>query len=120
MFKKVSLLGVCALAIGLFVFGGCASKPAVTMDTLAGTWMLAPNQPPSKVTIASMTLSPDGKFNALANYGTRSQQMSGTYTCADGELVFDSKGMKREYGISQNNDELTVTHEGTSVKMVRK
>lgn len=95
----------------VLVLGGCAS--------LAGTWKLAPGQPPADVTVAVMTLAGDGTFTAEAMYGPREEVISGFYTFADGQLELTMNGTVRTYEAVKDGDELTISHKGVSVRMIR-
>ena len=87
--------------------------------TSPGTWKVAPGQPETRVSVAVMTLADDGTFTAQAKYGGRSEVMSGFYEFADGQLVFDAGGERRSYDAVQKGNELTISHDGNAVKMMR-
>lgn len=102
----------CSAVLGVLFLTGCVSP-------LAGTWTLAPDQPEGAVSVAAMTLAGDGTFTASAKYGDSSQVISGHYAYSDGTLTFETDGTSRSYGAVVAGDELEVTHEDTTVKMIR-
>lgn len=86
---------------------------------IAGTWKMAPDQPKGKVSFGAMTLAEDGTFTAEADYGTGVKVTSGYYCYCCDKLCFDSDGHQRKYDATLDGDVLTVTHDKTSIKMVR-
>lgn len=95
---------------------GCAAP-------VAGTWKLAPDAKPGKVSIAVMTLAEDGTFTANAREGDKSVAMFGCYMYKDGKLTFcpEGGGGMRSYDakVAEENDALLITHGDATVKMVR-
>lgn len=97
---------------GLLPVVGCLSP-------VAGTWTAAPDQPVGKMTFGAMTLAHDGTFTAEAKYDGNTQMMTGWYKFAKNKLTFRTDDTTRTYGAILKGSELTVTHEGTSLRMNR-
>ena len=110
-----TILGT-VLICGLMLAAGCHAP-------IAGTWKIAPDQPPTgKMDFGAMTLCHDGTFMAEANYEKRSVVMSGWYKYKDDQLKFrmDAPEHKvRTYEAHLAGDELTMTHEDVSVRLHR-
>lgn len=99
------------LLAALSMLTGCAN--------VAGTWTMAPDQKPGKVTIAAMTLGSDGFYMAAAKYGDKSETITGCYKYQNGKLMLCSSAGKREYPATLEGNKLMVTHEGRTVTMIR-
>ena len=101
------LLGVVVLA----TVAGCTS--------VVGTWT-ADRSSSSSNPIASVSFCQDGTFTAHAEYGNnRSHAMSGHYKVEDGQLVLDTEGKERRYGVHRDDDKLTITYKDKSDTLVR-
>ncbi|MFN0138197.1 MAG: hypothetical protein ACKVS9_18995 [Phycisphaerae bacterium] len=107
---KSALRTVIALG-ALLTLTGCAN--------VAGTWTMAPDQKPGKVTIAAMTLGGDGFYMAAAKYGDKSETVTGCYKFQNGKLMLCSATGCREYPATVDGDKLMVTHEGNTITMIR-
>lgn len=87
---------------------------------VAGTWKLDDQRADVPVQIAAMTLAEDGTFTAHALYADgQSEVMSGTYDYTDDTLVFNTDGRVRSYPVVVSDDEMAITHEGTTVRLHR-
>lgn len=98
----------CVVVLALMT--GCSS--------VAGTWV-ADKSSGDANPIASVTFAGDGTYTATAQYGDTSRAVSGHYELEDGTIELDSEGTVRSYGIDVGRDEMTLTHEGRSYRMMR-
>ena len=109
MIRIAARIGVLA---ALCTLVGCAAP-------IAGTWKIAPDQKPGKVSIAVMTLAEDGTFTASAKYGDKSEVVSGCYKYANNQLMLCSDGQGRTYDAKVDGQALLVTNKDHTVKMTR-
>jgi hypothetical protein len=108
--RRMKWLGCWGVA--LFA-SGCANRMVV------GTWT-ADKSAASGSPIARATFCSDGTFTAEAEYGGgKTHAMSGTFDVCGDKLKLTMDGTTREYGVKVSGDEMTMTHDGKSARLMK-
>lgn len=87
---------------------------------VAGTWRADNSAGSGENPIANATFCHDGTFLATAEYGgNKSRATPGHYEVDDGMLELDIEGHTRKYGVSVEGDQMYLTHDGKTYRMLR-